>query len=237
MKTLSGDQYEELGQIATRTLGESCAIALSRGRHPKGYEHLDPNEDAVGALLDRESWLLAVVDGHRGFEAARAALSAVFEATEPQDRQPAEAVAALFHKAAEAVTEAVVTAETSRRNSRTTLTIALVRGGEMASATLGDSSAVVVSNSGVKPMGRRSDFLGPGVDLSTLAVETTQLSPGDLIILCTDGLTRFLGRRWAARLGKMAREQPDPEPLVRSAVEAAFDGGAGDNIAVAALRV
>lgn len=229
----------ELGEIAALSLGDDCAIALSRGRHPKGYAYLDPNEDAVGAAVDRETWLLAVVDGHWGFEAAQAALSAVMANSGPMsETDPHEVIAERFNSAAVAVAQAIDAAEGRRRDSRTTLTVAIVRGIEVSSATLGDSVAVLVTDDQIRQLRPASaGFLGPGTEVSRISVETVEASPGDVVVVCTDGLTAFLGRGWADELAELVREQTDPQQMVTSAIEAAFAGGAGDNIAVAALRL
>ena len=84
-------------------------------------------------------------------------------------------------------------------------------------------------------LGGRGPFLGPDTELTGLTIETMPVSPGDVVVLCTDGLTGFLGRKWQRRLGEMTRRYQDPEQLVRAAVEGAFAGGAGDNIAIVAL--
>jgi hypothetical protein len=74
---LLGDQAVELGEVIQAELGSSCALALSRGRFAKGYPYLDPNEDACLAATDGHRYLLAVADGHNGFDAARAAITAL----------------------------------------------------------------------------------------------------------------------------------------------------------------
>jgi len=46
---LWGHDHPQLGVVATEEISPRVAIALSRGKYPKGYPHLDPNEDAVAA--------------------------------------------------------------------------------------------------------------------------------------------------------------------------------------------
>jgi hypothetical protein len=43
---LLGTDHTELGHLVTETLGP-IAVGLGRGRHPKAYPYLDPNEDAL----------------------------------------------------------------------------------------------------------------------------------------------------------------------------------------------
>ncbi|MFH1330493.1 MAG: hypothetical protein ABIJ48_07590, partial [Actinomycetota bacterium] len=79
LAALWGTDHETLGEIALEEVTPSLVAALSRGRYPKGYPHLDPNEDGALAASDGTAAVLAVVDGHNGFDAARAALQAVHE--------------------------------------------------------------------------------------------------------------------------------------------------------------
>ena len=66
---LRGREHPELRAIAT--LGEGpLAIALSRGGAAKTYAHTDPNEDAAAFAHGPAGCVLAVADGHAGFEAA-----------------------------------------------------------------------------------------------------------------------------------------------------------------------
>ena len=49
----------------------------------------------------------------------------------------------------------------------------------------------------------------------------------------SDGLRDFLGTRWLDRLAELVEPDTPRLAFVEAAVEAAFDGGAGDNVAVA----
>jgi hypothetical protein len=78
---LLGSDHTELEQIAIEELTPNVAIGISRGRFPKGYPHLDPNEDAVFAATDGTTTVLAVADGHHGFDAAREAILTISDTT------------------------------------------------------------------------------------------------------------------------------------------------------------
>src|SRR5690606_23509344 len=60
---LLGKDHTELGDVAVDSLGPMAA-ALTRGRHPKAYPYLDPNEDALVLASDGDLHLMAVADGH-----------------------------------------------------------------------------------------------------------------------------------------------------------------------------
>ena len=71
---LLGEDHTELEEVAITEVTPNLAIGISRGRFPKGYPHVDPNEDAVYAATDGTTTVLVVADGHQGFDAARAAI-------------------------------------------------------------------------------------------------------------------------------------------------------------------
>ena len=77
---LLGSDHTELDEVAIEVVTPNLAIGISSGRFPKGYPHADPNEDAVFATTDGVTTILAVADGHHGFDAARAAITAIAEA-------------------------------------------------------------------------------------------------------------------------------------------------------------
>jgi len=217
---LFGSDYPTLGDVGVVTLAESTAAAISRGRFPKGYPHVDPNEDAVALAVSDDARLLAVADGHNGFEAAKAAIEAILEAagTLVVDADLASAMQA----ASSAISVVVADLAPPRSESRSALSLALIHDGFLHIATAGDTVVVV---------GGTAPFLGPDLDTEPV-VAGLALEPGDLVVVASDGLPDFLGRDWPDRLAGLASE--NAESFVRAAVAAAFAGGAGDNIAVAA---
>src|SRR4030065_278031 len=70
---LWGPDHETLGEVEVREVTASLAMALSRGKFPKGYPHVDLNEDGALAATNGPAAVLAVADGHNGLDAARAA--------------------------------------------------------------------------------------------------------------------------------------------------------------------
>jgi serine/threonine protein phosphatase PrpC len=141
-----------------------------------------------------------------------------------------------FEAARAAVADTVGGLEADRAASRTALVLALIGSHRLTIAGLGDARVAVVRGSRTTLMGAATAFLGPSTDLATVSLDETELDPGDRVVAASDGLFDFLGPDWADRLATLASDA-GPTALVRRAVEAAFLGGAGDNVAVAVISV
>jgi len=230
---LFGDDYPTLGEIGVVTLGGAVA-AISRGRFPKGYPHVDPNEDAALIAASDTATLLAVADGHNGFEAARAVIEAIAALADPLLEAAEPDLSAATVAASSAVAEAIQGLTPPRSESRTALSLVVIRNGQLHSITAGDTMVAVIRDGHTRVLSSPTPFLGPHLDTS-LSVAHLALEAGDLVVVASDGLPDFLGRDWPGRLPGLASDTC--EIFVRAAVAAAFAGGAGDNIAVAATRV
>lgn len=235
--SLWGDELEELDEVASAALDGGGAIALSRGRFPKSYPHLDANEDAVLAAVGTGARLVAVVDGHSGFDAARAALRTVADAAEGLLAEPAggavDALEDVCRWALHAVTDAVGSASRERADSRTALTLALVNGGRLHVATYGDTACLRLRAGKAKPVGGPHEFLGPGAPPPRL--DEVRLRVTDAVLVASDGLVDFLGRSWSSRAADVVARAADPLAAARELVEVAMTGGAGDHVAVGLL--
>ena len=235
--SLWGEDHVEFGEIAVSSLDEAVAIAISKGRHPKGYPTLDSNEDAVLAAASERSTVLAVVDGHRGFDAARAALRAVAAsvgdllsaATDPRSR-----IEAAHHRAIAAVRDAIGAASPERSMSKTTLGVVLVEGGTVSVGGFGDSDVKLVEPRRSRSLWRPAPFLGPDARPEDAWFATTPLRSSAWVVAGTDGVFDFLGRDWAEKLEFFTAGTADE--FARSTIETAFDGGAGDHSALAVIR-
>lgn len=235
--SLWGDELETLDDVAATPLDGAGAIALSRGRFPKAYPHLDPNEDAVLAAAGPGGRLVAVADGHSGFDAARAALRAVADSVDrlvaaAPDR-PGEALESVCLDALRAVTEAVAAAPAERADSRTALTVALETDGRLHVATYGDTACARLRAGKAKAVSGAYAFLGPGAPPPRL--DQVRLRAGDAVLVASDGLVDFLGRGWTVRAAEVVAAETDPLAAARALVELAMTGGAGDHIAVGLL--
>lgn len=231
---LLGSDSTVLGEMDTAHVGRVGA-ALSRGRFPKAVSWVDPNEDAVLAAQRADRYLLAVADGHHGFDAALAAIQQV-ESTSSQvlfdDRDGGTVLRELFARAREQVAQALMPHEDIRGESRTALSVVLVRGRETWGATCGDSSIFLVRSGTARSLTSSSRFLGPRTP--TPSVVRWRLRVGDALALVTDGFTDYLSQPVGTALAT-AVSGVDPAHAAQELVRAAFAGGAGDNIGVAVL--
>ncbi|MBK5268360.1 MAG: protein phosphatase 2C domain-containing protein [Acidimicrobiia bacterium] len=230
---LWGSDHTELGEITVTDMRPSGAIAISRGKFRKGYPYLDPNEDAVLVATDGTSWLLAVADGHNGFDAARAAMTAVQTSATATlaGTEPEAAIALAITAAHAAIVEAAVNVDAERASSATTLVVAMVTADRVTVASFGDSMVMVIRDRKLRAVNRRSPFLDASTDPTDVQITQFMLRPGDMLLATTDGLTDFLVSPQV--LARALSKSDPPGVVARQAVELAFAGGAGDNVAVA----
>ena len=73
-----------------------------------------------------------------------------------------------------------------------------------------------------------------GGDEMTVAVGLVDLQPGDVLLLCTDGLTRHVGDE---RIAEILKRAPDAETACRELVADALAGGGHDNVTVLVARM
>lgn len=236
MIALLGDEHPDLGSVAVETLGSSTAIALSAGRLPKAYWHLDPNEDGALAVAGGRCRLLAVADGHNGFDAAFAALNGVYQATgrEPDDLSPRQILVRCLDAARGAVASALEHTDGRRSLSRTAVSIAVLGSRELCASTYGDTVVTRVRGRRLKRLTEDAEFLGP--DSTPSSIASASLKAGDTVILASDGITDFLGRTWQQRFVEAAASREAPR-VVRHLVDLAYAGGAGDHLSAAATVI
>lgn len=217
---------EHLAQGAVAAIAEGpAAIALSIGGHAKTYRHTDPNEDAALFALGEAGTLVAVADGHHGFEAAEIALdhltsNAALQWTEPGGIEATtwerHALAALCDINAQILREVL---NTEKQGSRTTLALALLLPEQDALlyASVGDSHIFQVRTDGVEdvavhaPEGDKRCFLGFGPEtpdslVARCAIGVHSLNTTCAMVLATDGLSE-------PNIGV-----PDPEAAVAEVV-------------------
>ncbi|MFP8877670.1 MAG: protein phosphatase 2C domain-containing protein, partial [Myxococcota bacterium] len=75
---LCGPEQTQIGNHAAVGRG-FAAIGLSRGGAAKTYAYRDPNEDSCGFASSPAGMLLAVADGHWGYEGSQAAVRRLIE--------------------------------------------------------------------------------------------------------------------------------------------------------------
>lgn len=258
---LRGREHTHLGTVAAVAEGRA-AIALSPGGAAKTYLHTDPNEDAAVFAEGEAGWLVAVADGHGGFEAAEVALehllqnpahdwTAVAQAEEAWRRQ-ASAVLADAHRQ-------IQEERSAAKVSSTTLALAVAApgAGRLFWAFVGDSHIFRVRGDQVVDLTAsdttaRRFFLGdPRAseervrELCAAGVEP--LAGVRALVLATDGLSEEgIGVQDPPAAVLEAVEQASRHPLelralevarglVECALEAHRRNPSGDNAAVAAL--
>jgi protein phosphatase len=206
--------------------------------------------------------VFAVADGMGGAQAGEVASRLAAESFENADRGPESPETYLkgIAKKANAHIHRLAQADSSRSGMGTTLTAALVEGDEVGLAHVGDSRAYLFRGGELKLLtsdhslveelrrqGRLTDeqaedhpqrsiitrALGPEreVDVDTM---TYRARPGDVYLLCSDGLTTMLREE---RIGEVLADTPSLDEAVERLVGEANDAGGRDNITVVAFRL
>jgi len=260
---LRGREHLDLGAVDAIAEGRA-AVAISMGGARKAYAHTDPNEDAAAFALGRAGALLAVADGHRGFEASEVLLEHLLHHPAPQWTEPGGVTAEAWTRHALAVlcdANAEILRErlhSEHGDARTTLALALVlpAQGLLLHAAVGDSHLFRVGREAVEdlaaPEGPEAFFLGHGPETpESLArkarIGVCRLEETRALVLATDGLSeKHVGvedpSATVAEVTRAAREAaPDRRALeaARGVLEAALAAHrrnpSGDNAAVAVM--
>jgi serine/threonine protein phosphatase PrpC len=215
------------------------------------------NEDSVLA----QPPLFAVADGLGGHEAGEVASSIAVETL--RDHAPRRADSNALGRAVRAANREVLRAAREgigRSGMGTTITAAIVEGGCIAVAHVGDSRAYLLhggvlqrltqDHSMVADMIRRGQLseadarIHPNRSVITRALGTdvnmvadsfdVDASAGDRLLLCSDGLTGMLED---ARIAEILGGYRDPEMAARALIDAANEAGGHDNISVVVVDI
>jgi serine/threonine protein phosphatase PrpC len=222
-----GRENLEIGAVDAVAEGPA-AIAISIGGAEKRYSHTDPNEDVVFFAIGSAGSLLAVADGHNGFEASEVALEHLLAHPGPQWVEPGgvtveswhrHALAALCDANGEILRERI---DAAAGGSRTTLSLALAlpESDVLLYACIGDSHLFQVRPGAVaepaeaEGAAKQNFFLGYGLETpESLAgkcrIGSTPLADTVAVVLASDGLSEH-------RIGV-----EDPAAVVLESVEAA----------------
>jgi serine/threonine protein phosphatase PrpC len=216
------------------------------------------NEDA---LLARPP-LFAVADGMGGAQAGEVASKIATEALEqagPADEAPERYLRRVVESANERI-HGLAERDASRSGMGTTLTAALVREDEISIAHVGDSRAYLWRDRELRRLtsdhslveelrrqGRLTDeqaeehpqrsiitrALGPEADVEVDTM-TYPARPGDVILLCSDGLTTMISEQ---RITDILTRSPSLDAAVSTLIAEANERGGRDNITVVAFRL
>jgi len=216
------------------------------------------NEDALFA----RSPLFAVADGMGGAQAGEVASQIATEAleeTDPGDQAPEPYLKRVLEDANERI-HGIAQKDASTSGMGTTLTAVLIRDDEISIAHVGDSRAYLYRDSELKRLtsdhslveelrrqGRLTDeqaeehpqrsiitrALGPEpvVDVDTM---TYQARAGDVILICSDGLTTMVSE---SRIAEILADAPTLDAAVAAMIDEANANGGRDNITVVAFRL
>ena len=239
---LWGSDHVDLGTIEVRPVSHRAALAISKGKEPKGYWHKDPNEDAVAAVAGNDGVLLVCADGHNGFESVRMSVEVLLDHF---DRDPsAETVSerdllAAFQETQQALLDRLREKGAKNRDSRTTLIAAIAGSRSLRWAAMGDSALFVSSPTRVWRVDRpQHRFMGwPRMTRErvgeVLQRGTADLEPGSWVALVTDGFLDFSPGAPEDAIWAATETAAGPASLARALVEQAFSENARDNVAVA----
>lgn len=251
MTTLWGDEHTGLGEVHVERVADRVALAITRGRHPKRYSYVDPNEDAVSAVVGERATLLVAADGHEGFASTRAAVEASLARLagdgDPDPETGEDALADAVYAAGEAVQAATRELAGRPRESRTTLIVAILDERPTADgartlryASMGDSALLILGGGRPREFGHRvHHFVGFPLtrDRAAQVIRrgTDRLAPGEWVVAITDGFTEFvdLAEPAAAAEAVLATlDAPDAASLARALIARADAAGAGDATSV-----
>jgi serine/threonine protein phosphatase PrpC len=202
---------------------------------------MDPNEDVVGAFSGPGGTLVALADGHNGRDSAAIVIAYVAEhlGKEPGPRSLRGTVTNVIYAAGEAIQREASWKNARAPESRTTFAAAAAHGRDLAFATMGDSALFVCGHGGSRRLDDpKHHFVGYPMTKDEirerLITGEETLGDGEWVVLVTDGFTDFPPGA-VPRLGGQIDSQRSAEAAVRSLIEAAFEGGAGDNVAAAVI--
>ena len=236
---LWGKDHIALNQVAVEAVGPRAAVALSRGRHRKAYRYIDPNEDAAVAVVGPRATLLAVADGHNGWPATEAAITRILNSF-GDDPPPADVdddrMVEIFHDASNAILDVTEGPDAENPDSRTTLVVALVAGRRLQWASFGDSAVYSVTGAAAASLAKpQHRFVGYPMPRHVVEMildrGTVDIPEGAWVVLASDGFVDFAHPFPT----EIIANATDPQEVARGLVEAAFDGGAGDIVAVAVV--
>ena len=219
----------------------------------------EANEDSLFARAP----VFAVADGMGGAQAGEVASQMAVEAFEgladPDDAAPEQLLRDTVQHANQRIFE-LAQGDASRSGMGTTLTAAIVHGDEISFGHVGDSRAYVYRDGELKQITndhslveelRRQGRLTrdqaaehpqrsvitralgpePRVEVDTM---TLRAQPGDVYLLCSDGLTTMLSD---GDLKAVLGREADLQRTARWLVKAANDRGGRDNITVVLFRL
>jgi len=241
-------------------LGVLTDPGLARSNNEDAFGCCPPLTPAV--LAERGA-LYVVADGMGGYQGGEvASAAAVREILERYYSDPFPDLPTALTNAFQAAHRAILreAAHLQISNMGTTAVAVVVRGGEVVAANVGDSPAYLVRAGALRPLYEEHSWvalalakgiitpeqapghpnrnvvtrsLGMGRPLDVFVSPAVPLQSGDVVLLCSDGLTNVVPPAEAGRLAAAGRT---PQEAARSLVNLARERGAPDNVTVLILR-
>ena len=207
--------------------------------------------------------LFAVADGMGGAQAgevaSRLAASAFREFREADELGPEERLEAIIHEANRRIYERART-DAEASGMGTTVTAALLEDGRIAIGHVGDSRAYRIRRDELEQLTQDHSLVADLVRSGRLTAEeaethpqrsvitralgtdpevdvdkfTVDVAPGDVFLLCSDGLTTMVDD---ATIARTVRESPSLENAGKALVKAANRNGGEDNVTVVLFAI
>jgi PPM family protein phosphatase len=239
--------------------GEALEIAGITDRGPVRTQNQDVWDARIGA--GGRTAVLALADGmggHKGgLESAEAAVQAAMIVLTGFD--PSSGTATTLRRAVAVANDAVAVArESIGGNPGTTLVLAIIDGAHASIANVGDSRAYLISGASVTQLTDDHSWAAGQVRLGALDAEAARhhqkrnlieravmgdtveadifevdASPGDVLLLCSDGLWEPLSDQ---ALGAIVATPDRLGVALTRACDAALAGGGTDNVTIVAAR-
>jgi serine/threonine protein phosphatase PrpC len=220
-------------------------------------------QDPADPVAQRKGRLFIVADGMGGYQAGEVASRLAAETVKREYyADPSEDPTERLRKAVQSANEAVYHSAHNDRahiGMGTTVVVMALVGRKAYIANVGDSRAYVVHKDGISQITQDHSFVGEQIRAGLLTKEQArvhpqrnvitralgskaairvdtfegELSDGDILVLCTDGLT---GHVPDERIRDTVIQLP-PQPAVHQLIEMANKDGGTDNISAVVLRV
>jgi serine/threonine protein phosphatase PrpC len=220
-------------------------------------------QDPADSDARRKGRLFIVADGMGGYQAGEVASRLAAETVKREYyADPSEDPTARLRKAVQSANDAVYRSARSDRahaGMGTTVVVAALVGRKAYIASVGDSRAYVVHQNGISQITQDHSFVGEQIRAGLLTKEQARVHPqrnvitralgsqaaiqvdtfegdlsdGDILVLCTDGLT---GHVLDERIHDTVIQLP-PQPAVHRLIEMANEDGGTDNISTIVLRI
>ena len=262
---LTGGDLEEGGSSIVDGWGDDLAWGFSPGCLPPGSMKVDPNEDGLCAVVRSRCRVVAVADAHYGRSTSEAALRAIYRTARAPGAEGLDAGDLLF-AAFQEVRDLVSwdrEPEEEIGTSASAVMVARVEGLRVRFAWVGDCRAYRIGATGAGPVSEpEPNWLEPRrAALGVCEFEARSmilpwyessllLEEGEILLLCTDGLTEPIYGVPVLDSSDFIRLVPLEAPLLESSralldealrtdrVYGETEGrGAEDNVAFVLVRV